>query len=147
MKNIWVVSIFLRKYIFTHLSKGEEQRFVNSHQHQVWKASANYGTNDTKHIIQILLYQDTINKRGYCSIFIYRVRVKYRPLCQNTSLSKAEPLLLGELDKRLITTHCMWTDVVCNFHSSANVGLKCILLCHLNAVLSYNNHLKLLFPH
>lgn len=65
---------------------------------------------------------------------IYTELVNCGLLCQNTSFSKAEPLLLDEWDKRLIITHWMWTDVVYNFHSSANVRLclKCILLFHLN---------------
>lgn len=54
-------------------------------------------------IMQILLYQNTINMRILLNT--YRVGVKYRPLCQYTSLTKAELLLLREWDKRLIITN------------------------------------------
>lgn len=134
MKNIRVITTVLGGIFFTHLSQGKEWRCVIQSLSHSMKGFNNYGINDTKQNDANTAVSRYYKHKEDIAQCLYRVRVKYRPLCQNTSLSKAGPLLLGEWDKQLIITHCTWTDVVCNFHSLANVllCLKCILLCYLN---------------
>lgn len=74
-------------------------------------------------MMKILLYQDHINIRRILLNIYTELDLIVGQLCQNTSLSKAGQLLLGEWNKLLIITHCICTALVYNFHSSANVLL------------------------